>query len=201
MAPFYYSYKNIQETNYLGVLANFYNGAAGTLYGIDLVSIFQVTKSFSVSATAEVLHSRFASFPAADYSTQIPTGGVAQYTANAAGNQLPYAPRLTVDISGDHVVELPIGKLDFNITDAYNNGFYAEADNFLRQPAYDWLNVSIARTSPDERLNVSCGRAICLDKIVESEGVTDPPEGYTVDYSNPPRTYSLTVLYKFGSKL
>jgi iron complex outermembrane recepter protein len=199
LAPFYYDYKNIQEANFIGSLANFYNGAGATLYGIDLDSVFQVTKAFSVSTTAEVLHSRFTSFPAADFSTQLPAGGIAEYTASATGNQLPNAPRLTLDISGDYVIDLPLGRLDFNITNAYNHGFYTEADNFLRQPAYDWLNASVAWISSDERLNIKLWARNMLDKIVESEAVTGPPAGYTIDYSNPPRTYGFTVLYKFGA--
>jgi iron complex outermembrane receptor protein len=53
LAPFYYDYKNIQETNYIGALANFYNGASAKLYGIDLDGVFQVTKSLKLSTTAE----------------------------------------------------------------------------------------------------------------------------------------------------
>jgi iron complex outermembrane receptor protein len=201
LAPFYYDYKNIQETNYIGALANFYNGAAAKLYGIDLDASFQVTKAFKLSATAEALHSRFASFPQADFSTQLPTGGIAQYTASAAGNQLPYAPRFTMDISGDYGVDLPIGKLDFNVTSSFNSGYFTEADNYLRQTAYDYLNASVAWISPDERLNVKFWGRNLLNKVVESESVTGPPEGYTIDYSNPPRTYGFTIQYKFGAQL
>jgi len=201
LAPFYYDYKNIQETNYIGALANFYNGAAAKLYGIDLDGSFQVTKSFKLSATAEALHSNFSSFPKADFSTPIPSGGIAQYTASAAGNRLPYAPQFTLDISGDYVVDLPTGKLDFNITNAFNSGYYTEADNYLRQAAHDLFNASVGWTSPDERLNVKLWGRNLLNKVVESEEVTGPPEGYTVDYSNPPRTYGFTLLYKFGAQL
>jgi iron complex outermembrane receptor protein len=201
VASFYYDYKNIQVTNYIGALANFYNGAAATLYGIDLDASFQVTKAFKLSMTAEALHSKFTSFPEADFSTPIPTGGVAQYTASAAGNWLPYAPQFTMDISGDYVVDLPMGKLDFNITNSFNSGYYTEADNYLRQTAYDLLNVSVAWTSPDERLNVKFWGRNLLNKPVESELVTGPPEGYTLDYSNPPLTYGFTLLYKFGAQL
>ena len=201
LAPFYYDYKNIQVTNYIGALVNFYNGAAAKLYGIDLDGSFQVTKSFRLSTTAEALHSRFASFPGADFSTPIPTGGIVQYTASAAGNRLPYAPQFTLDISGDYVVDLPTGKLDFNLTDAFNSGYYTEADNYLHQAAYDLLNASVGWTSQDERLNVKLWGRNLLNKAVESEEVTGPPEGYTVDYSNPPRTYGFTLLYKFGTRL
>jgi iron complex outermembrane receptor protein len=199
-APFYYDYKNIQEINYIGALANFYNGAAAKLYGIDLDGSFQVTKSFKLSATAEALHSRFGSFPLAEFSTPIPTGGTVQYTASAAGNQLPNSPRFTMDISGDYVVDLPIGQLDLNLTNAYNSGYFTEADNFLHQAAYDLLNASAGWTSPDQRLNVKLWGRNLLNKVVESEEVTGAPEGYSVDHVNPPRTYGFTLLYKFGAQ-
>jgi iron complex outermembrane recepter protein len=201
LAPFYYDYKNIQETNYIGALANFYNGAAAKLYGIDLDANFQVTKSFKLSATAEALHSSFSSFPAADFSTPLPTGGIVQYVASAAGNKLPYAPQFTADISGDYIVSLPVGRLDFNVTDEFNSGFFTEADNRLRQPAYDLLNTSVAWTSADDRTTVKLWGRNLLNRLVESEDVTGPPEGYTIDYSNPPRTYGVTVLYKFGAQM
>jgi len=200
LAPFYYDYKNIQVTNYIGALVNFYNGASAKLYGIDLDASFQVTRSFQLSATAEELHSDFTSFPKADFSTPLPFGGLVQYTASAAGNQLPYAPRFTFDIGGDYVVELAeAGKIDLNITNEYNNGYFSEADNYLRQPAYDFLNTSASWISPDERLNVKLWGRNLLNKAVESELVTGPPEGYAVDYSYPPRTYGFTLLYKFGA--
>jgi outer membrane receptor protein involved in Fe transport len=201
LAPFYYDYKNIQVTNYIGALTNFYNGAAATLYGIDLDASFQVTKSLQLSATAEELHSDFTSFPKADFSTPLPFGGLAQYTASAAGNQLPYAPKFTFDIGGDYVVELAgEGTLDLNITNEYNSGYFTEADNYLHQPSYDFLNTSASWISPDARLTLKFWGRNLLNKAVESELVTGPPEGYTADYSNPPRTYGVTVLYKFGAQ-
>jgi iron complex outermembrane recepter protein len=201
VAPFYYDYTNIQVTNYIGALVNFYNGAAAKIYGLDLDASFQATESLRLSATAEGLHSKFTSFPEADFSTPLPTGGLVQYTASAAGNRLPYAPAFTFDIGGDYVVDLTAaGRLDFNLTNEFNSGYFTEADNRLRQPAYDFLNASVSWTTPNERLNVKLWARNLLDKAVESEEVTGPPEGYTVDYSNPPRTYGLTLLYKFGAQ-
>jgi iron complex outermembrane receptor protein len=199
-APFYYDYKNIQEINYIGALANFYNGAAAKVYGIDLDGSFQVTKSFKLSATAEALHSRFGSFPLAEFSKPLPTSGIVQYTASAAGNQLPNAPRFTMDISGDYVVDLPTGQIDLNLTNAYNSGYFTEADNYLHQAAYDLLNASVGWTAPDQRLNVKLWGRNLLNKVVESEEVTGAPEGYSVVNANPPRTYGFTLLYKFGAQ-
>jgi iron complex outermembrane receptor protein len=106
-----------------------------------------------------------------------------------------------MDMSVDYLVNLPVGSLDLNLTDAFNSGFYTEADNYLRQPAYDLLNASVAWISADERINVKLWGRNLLNRLVESEEVTGPPEGYTVDYSNPPRTYGVTVLYKFGAQM
>jgi iron complex outermembrane receptor protein len=200
LAPFYYDYKNIQVTNYIGALVNFYNGAAAKVYGIDLDASFQATESFRLSATAEGLHSDFTSFPKADFSTPLPAGGLVQYTASAAGNRLPYAPTFTFDIGADYIIDLSAGKLDFNITNEFNSGYFTEADNYLHQPAHDLLNASVSWVSRNERLNVKLWARNLLDKVVESEEVTGPPEGYTVDYSNPPRTYGCTLLYKFGAR-
>jgi iron complex outermembrane receptor protein len=199
VASFYYDYKNLQETNYIGALVNFYNGAAAKLYGIDVDAGFQVTRSFQLTATAEGLHSEFTSFPKADFSTPLPTGGLVQYTASAAGNRLPYAPTLTLDIGADYLIDLPTGQLDLNVTNEFNNGYFTEADNYLHQPSYDYLNLSASWVSPDRRLNIKLWARNVLNKVVETEEVTGPPEGYAVDYSNAPRTYGFTVLYKFGA--
>jgi outer membrane receptor protein involved in Fe transport len=194
-AAFFYNYSNIQVSKYTNT-AVIYNGAGAHVEGLDLDAQAKYG-NFRLSGGLAWLHSRFTSFPNAQFSTPRPTGGATLYSGNASGNELPLAPTITADVSADYVVAAPFGSADINVTDYYNHGWYPEADNYLRQPAYDLLSVSVTLAPPDERFTAKLWANNLLNKPVYGYFATQAT-GYFADPNNPPRSYGITLAYKFG---
>ena len=194
-AAFFYDYTNIQVSKYT-TTAVIYNGAGAHIEGLD-VDAQAKYGNFRLSGGLEWLHSRFTSFPNAQFSRPLPTGGAVLYAGDASGKDLPLAPTLTADVSADYVLAVPFGSADFNITDYYNHGWYPEADNYLRQPAYDLLGISVTLAPPDERFTAKFWASNLLNKPVYGYFATQAT-GYFADPNDPPRSYGITLAYKFG---
>lgn len=194
-AGFFYNYTNIQVSKYTDT-AVIYNGAGAHIEGIDF-DAQAVLGSFRLSGGVEWLHSRFTSFPDAQFSTPLPTGGAVLYPGNAEGNEIPLAPTITADLSADYLLSVGFGNLDFNVTDYYNHGSYPEPDNYLRQPAYDLLGASVGFTPTSGRLGIKVWASNLFNKPVYGYFATQAT-GYYADPSNPPRTFGVTLSYKFG---
>jgi iron complex outermembrane receptor protein len=194
-AAFFYNYSNIQVSKYT-TTAVIYNGAGAHVEGVDLDAQAKYG-NLRISGGFEWLHSRFTSFPNAQFSTPLPLGGAQLYSGNAAGNDLPLAPNFTANLSADYVVEAPSGSLDFNVTDYYNHGWYPEPDNYLRQPAYDLLNLSMALTPLNTRFTAKLFANNLLNKPVYGYFASQAL-GYFADPGNAPRTYGVMLTYDFG---
>ena len=194
-AGFFYKYSNIQVSKYTNT-AVIYNGAGAHISGADF-DVQAKFGNFRLSGGFEYLHSSFTSFPSAQFSTPLPGGGAALFSGDASGNSLPYAPTVTADLSADYIAPFAFGNLDFNVTDYYNHGTYPEPDNFLRQPAYTLLSTSVGFTPVSERYGVKIWATNLLNKPVYGYFATQAT-GYYADPGNPPRTFGVTVNYKFG---
>jgi iron complex outermembrane recepter protein len=197
-AAFYYKYTQIQVTRYTNT-AVVYNGASARLYGLDLDAEARVTSNLRLNAGVEWIHSYFDSFPAAQFSTPLPDGGVSVYSASAQGHRLPFTPVATFDVGADYLFDVAASSFDFNVTNAYNSGYFSEPDNYLRQPAYDYINASLAWTTPKRGLTITLWGRNLANKAVAGQLATGAPQGYSADFTNPPRTYGITAVYNFGS--
>ncbi len=197
-AAFYYKYTQIQVTRYTNT-AVVYNGASARLYGLDLDAEARVTSNLRLNAGVEWIHSYFDSFPDAQFSTPLPGGGAGVYSASAQGHRLPFTPVATFDTGADYLFEVGGNSFDFNVTNAYNSGYFSEPDNYLRQPAYDYINASLAWTAPSRALTITLWGRNLADKAVAGQLATGAPQGYSADFTNPPRTYGITAVYNFGS--
>jgi iron complex outermembrane recepter protein len=198
-AIFYYHYKEIQVTEYTGTTTTILNGASAQLYGLDVDVEWKASSDLSFNGGAEWLHATFLDFPNAPGSVPTPVigGNTPIVIPNARGNQLPYAPQYTANIGATYTVHTGESKLDLNVTDSYNAGFYSEPDNYLHQASYDYLNAAITWTSGDGMLSLGVWGRNLLDRAVTSQLATTAGYGYYGDYANPPRTAGITVRYKF----
>lgn len=155
LAGFYYKYKNIQVSRYVNGVSEIYNGAASNVYGIDLDADYEVSSNFYLSAGLEWLDDHFTNFPNADYFVNCPTVPYAPCSRSAKGNRLPQASDFSATVSATYTVPLTVGKLAFNIADAYRTKFYFEPNNSYPQKAYHLLDASIAWTNDTQGLTVS----------------------------------------------
>jgi iron complex outermembrane receptor protein len=194
-AGFYYNYENIQAVRYPNGLEEVYNAPKARIYGLDLDTVFAVTQQLEVRAGLEALHTEYVDFPNADYTTPAVGGGTNFGVFNAAGKRLSLAPDFTGDVSASYTVPTSIGKANFNITYAYNSGWYAEPDNRLHQGSYSLLNAQIALTTPDTLWDFKLWGKNLTNEQYTSELASQENGDYSI--FAPPRTYGVTIVRRF----
>ena len=197
VSGFYYKYANIQVPKF-DTTAIISNGAKAELYGLDLDMEARLTSQLTINGGLTWLHTEFLSFDEAPTATFLPGGypGLG-FQTDASGMDIPYSPHLTYVIGATYTVPTSSGDFAFNVTDSYNSGFYSEADNFLRQDSYHFLNASLSWTSNDESLTARVYVNNILNEAVASQFPTISGFGYIADYTNPPRIIGGSIGIKF----
>jgi iron complex outermembrane recepter protein len=146
-AAFYYDYTGIQLTKLTtSNQVQYYNGPPATSYGADLDLQAQVTQALRLDLGASYIHGRFTSdTPPVQYNVPNPAfpGGSTPSFGSADGNQLPDTPEWTASLGLSYLIPTPRGDWTLDAQYLRNSGFYGEADNQLRQPAYDNLNSAL----------------------------------------------------------
>lgn len=196
MAGFFYDYSNLQVQQFVNGAQLTVNGAKAELYGLDVDFEAILARGLSVRGGFVWLHDEFTDFPNALLFTQVPGGGVASRPGDATGHRLPNAQRFSGSISLNYETDLSFGKLNFNVTENRSGAFVFEADNFLRQRAYDVVNASVGWTSPDDRLNLSLfGKNLSGAKVLTH--ATSIPLGQMSTQYLAPRTYGVSARVRF----
>jgi iron complex outermembrane recepter protein len=197
-ALFYNKYNDIQIINFISI-PSISNAANAQTYGVDLDAEALLTSSLRLTAGFEYLHSRFTGNSTGTVTSFVPGSGgdTVSMLGSVQGHELPFAPEFTANIGATYTQSYQWGRLDWNVTDAYTaRQFYSE-DNFLPQKAYDYVNASLGWTDIGGHLSATLWGRNLLNKAVAGF-LTSGALGYSADYSNPPRTYGFTLLYRFG---
>jgi iron complex outermembrane receptor protein len=192
-AAFYYDYTNIQVTRYVDSEQSFYNGAAAHVYGLDVDFEGRLTRGFTLSGGFTLLHDRFADFPNAIISIQVPTG-IMITTGSAKGNRLPFTADFSGTLTATYHVPTQLGEASFDASYTYSDGYYAQPDNILRQPAYDLVSFGAGLTL-NNGIDVRVWMRNALDTKIYSSlqaGTIDSNETLQA-----PRTYGITLGVKF----
>lgn len=146
-AAFYYDYTGIQLTKLTtSNQVQYYNGPPATSYGTDLDLQAQVTQALRLDFGASYIHARFTSdTPPVQYNVPNPAfpGGSTPSFGSADGNQLPDTPEWTASVGLNYLIPTSTGDWSLDAQYLRNSGFFGEADNQLRQPAYDKLNAAL----------------------------------------------------------
>lgn len=195
---FYYKYKNIQVTQFIGnpptqIVSN---GARAELYGVDVDLTAKVARGLSITGGIELIHPEFTSYPGAPFGTDLATGGVATAPGNADGQRVPFARKFVGTLAVDYATPVSGGTLAFNVTATRSGDYYFEVDNVVRQPAYTMLNASVKLSDANDNLSLRVGVTNAFNKSVFIRNAT-LAFGRLVAYGSPPREYSVTLGAKF----
>lgn len=200
VSAFYYDYKNIQVTTIgsqgVPVLLN---AAAGEFKGVDaeLVYVAPVpVGNLQLRASFAVLDGAYESYPGALFYTPLPAGGNIPSIGDASGNTATQAPKFTSSVSFDYTLPLNNGgTAGVTATWAYNDGFFWDAQNRLREPSYNIVNGEVTYTFPDEMWKV---RAFARN-IFDDERFIYVSTGANGDTGAPaaPRTYGVAISRAF----
>ena len=200
IALFDYIYKNIQAVEYPQGVQIIRNAAKARLYGVDVDSKALLSEGLSVTLGFEYLHDRFTNFPDATIGIPLPGGGTRFSRGDARGHRLGLAPDFTSNVGIDYKLPPSLmpaawGSMTTTLTYAFNDGWYAEPENRLRQPSYNILNASVSWSSTDALNKVT----VWGNNLSNSQYTVALASQDTGDFAiyAPPRTYGIKYQRKF----
>jgi iron complex outermembrane receptor protein len=189
---FWYQYKNLQQQVYEGAALVTVNAAAARIRGIDLDVEAKPLAALTLAAGFEFLDARFTSYPGAPIYSLSPGGALVSAAGDAAGDRIPYAPRISFNVRASYDIPSPIG--DFNTTAAlaYTGSWYGDPGNFYRQPSHSLVNVAETWTSSDGHNYLSVWGKNLADKKYDVGINMLAPIG-AIGNPGAPRTYGVTI--------
>ena len=193
IAGFYYDYKDVQIQQLNAGAITIINGAKARDYGMDADLTVQVTQALRLSGGLGWISPKFTSFPNCPTST--PAGDVPSVLASCKGNQLPLASKFTGNIGADYTLDLGSGSLNAGANLYYNSGFYPESDNVIKQRSYALLGANLRYTLHNGLSVGAFGKNLTNRRVINFE--TTVPSGTHTGFYQAPRTYGVTVGYKF----
>ncbi len=195
ISGFYYKYNEIQLSKFVNGIQLLNNAASAQFDGVDLDFRAAVTPQFHVSGGVEYLKAFFLSYPDAPIAVPLPSGGNSFISASGTGNELADAPHWTPNITGTYDAEVFQGQAEFAATYSYNSGYYAEADDEVRQKGYSLVNATASWSPPGSRFKLSIFGKNLANQFYAA---TLTNQGFaTVIAPAPPRTVGASIDVKF----
>ncbi len=194
ISTFYYNFKNLQVTIVPGGGAQIdTNAASARNYGLDGEYDFAVTDHLTLTATASWLKAYYVSYPDAEGFTPL---GKAILLANAAGKELPYAPRVTGSFDANYDIPTSVGQFKSSMGLSYSDAYVVSPTEEPVAPTYFLLNASVEWWSnSDEPLGVRLwGRN--LTNAYYAANLLSSSNGWYGTYAAP-RTFGVTVTKNF----
>ncbi|KRB82383.1 TonB-dependent receptor [Sphingomonas sp. Root710] len=206
LAGFYYDYKDLQIGKVTGtgsatlVLEN-----AGTarIYGLEAELKAQISPAFDIDANASWLHARFTRYCSADPARPALGGdpGCGAGELNLKGNSLSQAPDFTAYFGAQYHVPSRLGEFTLRGEVAWRDRVYFTPFNlkYVSQAANAKVNAFLNWAADDGHWTGSLfvknltNKTVVGNALVSSSVVGFPLNGYLED----PRTYGLTLGYKF----
>ncbi|MCP3730606.1 TonB-dependent receptor [Sphingomonas sp. MG17] len=199
LSTFYYSYQNLQVSALVGSpsVTLLTNAARARIYGGEIEAIAALTRNFTLNANIGVLNSRYSAFPGAIVlvpRTAAPYNS-ASSAIDASGKQLVRAPGFTSTLGVNWAIPTAIGEFNWNASWFHNGGFYWDAANRVRQPAYDLVNTELALKLPGDHWKLRLWSKNLLGKQYYSN-ISVASSG---DQGSPaaPRTFGAAVDWTF----
>jgi len=197
VAGFFYDYKDLQVgfVNAESVVETV-NAASAHNYGVETEVSAKLLPHLQLDAAATYLSAKYTSFVNSYY-------GNGFAPVNVAGNYLDNAPPYTARLGLTYDVPLPgaAGKLLFKAEDSYQGRVYfTEFNNGdATQPGYGLINASAGWESMDSHWTATAWVRNAANKFAIANDIISAPLYANVRVGTllPPRTYGLTLGYKF----
>jgi iron complex outermembrane receptor protein len=200
-SAYYYDFKDIQtqvNQQSAGSSAVLRNAASATAYGVETEFSTLVTNDFTVRAALDWEHGSYNAFPGYASFAPGPAGNI-PISVDASGNEMQRAPRWVGSLDGEYRLRLATGATtNFKLRWFYNGSFFWDASNNpgVREPAYSTLDATVSYVSPGADWEVAVWGKNLTDKYYRA-GLILNQFGTDVQDA-PPRTYGLTMTYRFS---
>lgn len=197
LSSFYYDYKNIQLSRFVGGSTILQNAAAAEIYGVEGELTAELSRTLSLTAGAAWLHARYSRFPNAVAFPVNPLTGLGQQTViDATGHDLPRAPDFSGNVGLAYKQPVGSGMIGANAMLQYTGSFKWEPDNIYVQKDYAIVNGELSWTGPEDRYKIRAWAKNLFNKQyfgVVLGANNQPPAAAPGE----PRTYGLAFEYKF----
>lgn len=209
LAAFYYTLENGQYSLTRPIpAAPFFtstltNAASSEAYGAELEVLWRPTQAFSLNASLAYLHSRFTEFSAADPldARLFAPGAVAsQLLVDLSGNATRMSPDWSLNLNPPYDIDLAdAGTITLASNFAYRSKqFHTEFnDPRMAQDAYIMLDANIRYETADGRWSANAFVKNITDELVWAGSFAVSTSRTIGGTLMPPRTYGVTLGYKF----
>jgi iron complex outermembrane recepter protein len=127
------------------------NAAAAEMKGFEVEFQAAPVEKLRISGGLSILNGKYTSYP---NGVALNANGLRLPDAEQRGNKTLVTPPLSGNLSISYEFDLGNhGRLQPSATLAYNDGFFWQSDNRLRQPSYTLLNASALWTSADKNFD------------------------------------------------
>jgi iron complex outermembrane recepter protein len=219
-AYFHYKVKDYQVRAAPSAIATpiLLNATSVKVDGLEAELTFQPNRELNITANGTYLKSRFGTFNNAPFTfpntTAVPatvpaatacvspllgtgtrTGGNRTCLLSASGNRTPLSPKFAGSVSATYTIPLSdVSEVRVNGIVSYNDGYYFELDNRLRQPSYTVINGSI-----EYRYNEHWGVEFFMTNITDKEYYVTQLGSGTGDHGElaAPRMYGVNLKFDF----
>jgi iron complex outermembrane receptor protein len=205
LAAFYYNYRGIQLKSAAppaptGTSIVFNAGNAHDK-GIDADFVIRPAHGLQINGGLEYLDAKFTKYPGATCTRPVQVGngvlgGVSGYTCDLAGHYLGNAPKFAFNLGFSYDMVTHLGDFTLSLNDSYKGHFFWDAENRTFQKAYHIVNGAVKWEARSSGLYST----IWVRNLTNTYYEANAYSGNTgIDWYNPgaPRTYGLTVGYKF----
>ncbi|MDB6107518.1 MAG: TonB-dependent receptor [Gammaproteobacteria bacterium] len=196
LASYYYDYRNLQFSQYQGIVVLYKNVGNARVYGLEADGTYKLGGGLSARFGAAYLNGIYVSFPGAP--AQIPTGfgGNEQVAVDASGQPMIRAPRWTGDLGLYYDAHAGVVPVQLSVNGHSSSRYYFETSYRISQPSYVQLDTQV-RVRPDDTSPWSLQLwARNLMEVARKEAVVATAFGDMVEWS-PPRTFGASVRYEW----
>lgn len=199
VAIFYYDYADLQVSAFTPIGSVTTNATSADIYGVALQLGARIGDGTDLTLGAQWLHAQFDRFTNAtctDYSQDAPFPYL-PVQCDATGNRLPFAPRFKANVGASHRLTLGrSGSLLLSGNLAYNDGYYSEADNVVRQNSYATIDLSAEWRPVGYGLAIRLWALNLTDTDYYGTLVTFPTTG-VLQRPADPRRFGASIAYSF----
>ncbi|MBR9908731.1 MAG: TonB-dependent receptor [Gammaproteobacteria bacterium] len=192
---FFYQYSDVQLQRVEGGSAFLVNAAEAEIMGLEIDATWLATEALTLTAGLALTDSEYSDYPDATYNTPTGFGGNLQASADASGNDVIRTPEFTLSIGADYAWYTSSGEIAASVHYYYNDGFYWEPENRLRQDAYEIVNLELAWSNPEETWQARVYAKNLLDE--EYSYYSNSSQAGDAISAAPPRTFGVALGYNF----
>jgi iron complex outermembrane receptor protein len=194
-AGYYYKFSNIQVSRIDLGTSIIQNAAEGEAYGVEGSLFVAATSNLDLSASASLEHTEYKRFNNAVSYVPSPAGN-ASVPVDASGNRMIRAPKLVFNLGANQAIPLGNGgKINLAANYYYNDGFFWDAANQLRQGSYDLANASVEYVLPGDRFSVRGFVNNIGDTYYRTQSFYTPVSLLVQEAIG--RTYGITLQFKY----